>query len=163
MWLDLAGLHDYAAFSSKKFYVHEEADSCNYQRVSILMRIYSSLRGTQFYIWSNLYDNGLHRSWILPLNVTFQFDMGSDDLVILETCFSSAATDAPITEVLFQQVYNWQRSAKKRRAVLLLLVVMKTWRLFCNDQGRWINVSIWSQSKNLRHFFKSKEDSAVFT
>ena len=48
--------------------------------------------------------------------MTFQFDMGSDDLVILETCFSSAATDAPITEVLFQQVYNWQRSAKKRRA-----------------------------------------------
>ena len=51
----------------------------------------------------------------MPLNVTFQFDMGSDDLVILETCSSSAATDAPTTEVLSQKVYNCQRSAKKRR------------------------------------------------
>jgi hypothetical protein len=61
----------------------------------------------------------------VSLNVTFQFDMSSDDLVILETCYSSAATDAPITEVLSQQFTTGKDQQRRDGQVLLLLVVMK--------------------------------------
>jgi hypothetical protein len=54
-------------------------------------------------------------SWNLPQNVAVQFYMGSDDLAILETCFSSTATNAATTGVLSRKFYDYQRSAKKRR------------------------------------------------
>jgi hypothetical protein len=60
---------------------------------------------TMIYIWS----------WNPPLNVTVQFDSGSDDLAILEACISSTATNATTTKVPSRKVHDCQKPAKKRQ------------------------------------------------